>query len=383
MSVVPATERPTPAPRPRQRHASQPVPGPSRWLRWLLPIRLAAVLSWEVAAAGVLVAYAHRDDVPLFYPALVVAAVIVVATSIRLGGLTAVGRLRTALALRRRRREHAADPADSIQRRLLPGLTLNTHIDRAGNRTGLIGAGLGWSAVVRVADAVTPDPDALIEVATRACLRSDLPLAAAQVLTWNVPSTWNGTPGTLRQFFVAVRTAGRPSGRAIRARGGGPAGAQRTTASAAAAVAFELTRLGYSCTVLDSAELEQYVQLVAGASAEAVPAEQAPRPVETKDALAVGRVQQSCLRVGGGTPRAEALLWPAGPPLSFVVGSCTVRPGPAGPRLSFLVRTGLVGQQSPLSAEQATRALDRRLIPLRGQQEPSVRASLPLALGEE
>lgn len=386
MSSTRSAELPATARR-GQRHATQPVPGPPIWLRWLLPIRLGPVLLWETAAAAALIGYARRDDSagqPVFWAMLAVAVLLVLATSIRVAGLTATQRIRAGFSLRARRKRYAADPAnDSVQRRLLPGLTLNTHIDRAGNRTGVIGSGLGWSATVRIADTSNPDPDALVGAATRACLRRDLPLAAAQVLSWNVPATWDGTPGTLRQFFLSVRTAQRLSGRAILARGGGPAGAQRATASAVAALAYELTRLGYACTVLDSAELEQHVQLMSGASTEAISADQAAKPVETRDTWAVGRVEQSCFQVGGGTSRADALLWQAQVPLSFAVGSCTIRPdGSGGTRLSFLLRAAMVKQQSPLTVEQASRAMDRRLIPLRCRQESGVRATLPLALGD-
>lgn len=371
-----------------QRHAGRPVPGPPMWLRWLLPLRLGAVLSWELAGAAVLISYDHRSAAAgraAFWAVLGLAVLLVLGSSVRVGGLTGLERLRAAFVLRRRLSRYRGEPdADSVQRRLLPGLTLNTHIDRAGNRTGVIGSGLGWSAAIRVSDASTPDPDALIDAATRACLRPDLPLAAAQVLTWNVPSTWDGRPSTLRQFFLSVRTAERPSRRAILARGGGPAGAQRATASAAASLAFELTQLGYACTVLDSSELEQHVQLMSGVTTQPVPAEQAAKPVETKDLWAVGQVQQSCFRVGGGTSRAQALLRPAQIPLTFAVGSCTVQPdGKGGHRLSFQLRAAMAAAQpSPLTVQQASRAMDRRLIPLQFRQESGVRATLPLALGD-
>ncbi len=380
-----ATPAPTPGPTRGQRHATKPVAGPSVWLRWLLPIRLGAVLVWEAAAGAVLISYAHRSDSagrPVLWAVAAVALITVLLTSIRVAGLTGLDRVRAAMTLRRRRKRYAQDPAaDTVQRRLLPGLTLNTHIDRAGNRTGMIGSGLGWSATVRIADTSTPDPDALIAAATRACIRPDLPLAAVQVLSWNVPSSWEGGTGTLRQFFLSVRVAERPTRRAILARGGGPAGAQRATASAAAALAFELTQLGYACSVLDGSELEQHVQLMSGATT--VSAEQAAKPLETKDTWAIGQIQQSCFRVGGGTSRAEALLWPAQTPLSFAIGSCTVRPnGDREPKLTFLMRAAMVRQQSPLTIEQASRALDRRLMPLRFRQEAAMQATLPLALGE-
>ena len=373
------------APARSQRHSTKPVSGPSVWLRWLLPIRLGAVLVWEVAAAAVLIGYAHRSDSvgrSVFWVIAAIAAVVFLLSSIRVAGLTGTGRVRAAFSLRRRRKRYAADPTgDTVQQRLLPNLTLNTHIDRAGNRTGMIGADLGWSATVRISDTSTPDPDALIAAATRACLRPDLPLAAVQVLSWNVPSNWEGGTGTLRQFFLSVRVAETPSRRAILARGGGPAGAQRATASAAASLAFELTQLGYACSVLDGSELEQHVQLMSGATA--VSPDQAAKPVETKDTWAIGQIQQSCFRVGGGTSRAEALLWPAQTPLSFAIGSCTIRPnGDRDPQLTFLMRAAMVRQQQALTIEQASRALDRRLIPLRFRQEAAMRATLPLALGD-
>ena len=397
LSGLPASSPPPSSPQPSARqpgrrhansaHASKSVPGPSIWLRWLLPIRLGAVLVWEAAGIAVLISYAHRNDStgrPIFWAVAGLAALILLLSSVRVAGLTGLERFRVAITLRRRRKRYATDAVDdTVQNRLLPGLTLNTHIDRAGNRTGVIGTGLGWSAAIRIADTSSPDPEALIAAATRACLRPDLPLAAAQVLSWNVPSTWEGSQGTLRQFFLSVRTAERPSRRAIRARGGGPAGAQRATASAAASLAFELTRLGYACTVLDSSELEQHVQLMSGATTQAVPADQAAKPLETKDTWAVGQVQQSCFRVGGGTTRSDALLWPAKPPLSFAVGSCTIRPnGDREPTLTFLMRAAMVRQQSSITIEQASRALDRRLVPLRFRQESALQATLPLALGD-
>lgn len=374
-----------------ERHSRGTVAGSPHALRILLPIRLYAVLMWEVAALAVLIGYQHREDRygrPALIAVAAVAALIFLSTSVRLAGQTLFDKLRCQRALRRRLRRYAEDrPGDSVQRRLLAGLTLNTHIDRAGNRTGVIGSGQGWSAVLRIADTVTPDPAALIAAATRACLRTDLPLAAAQVLSWNVPSNWDdqaeSAHRTYRQYFLAVRTAERPTGRAILARGGGPAGAQRATASAAAALAFQLSQLGYASTVLDSAELEQHVQLMSGAtySAQPVSAGSAAAPLETKDTWAIGRIQQSCFRVGAGTPQSTALNWNVRTPLSFVVGSCTITPnGRDGARLEYLVRAAMVSQQSPLTIEQASRTLDRRLVPLRYQQERYVRATLPLAL---
>jgi type VII secretion protein EccE len=374
-----------------ERHSRGTVGGSPHGLRILLPIRLPAVLVWEVAALVVLIGYQHREDrhgPQALIAVAVVAALVFLSTSLRLAGQTLFDKLRGRRALRRRLREYARDRAgDSVQRRLLAGLTLNTHIDRAGNRTGVIGNGQGWSAVLRIADTVTPDPAALIAAATEACLRTDLPLAAAQVLSWNVPSNWGeqaeSAHRTYRQYFLAVRTAQRPTGRAILARGGGPAGAQRATASAAAALAFALSQRGYSSTVLDSAELEQHVQLMSGAtySAQRVDAETAAAPLETKDTWAVGRIQQSCFRIGAGTPQTNALNWNVGAPLSFVIGSCTITPnGRDGARLEYLMRAAMVSQQSPLTIEQASRTLDRRLIPLRYRQERYVRATLPLAL---
>ncbi|MEO6702642.1 MAG: type VII secretion protein EccE [Jatrophihabitantaceae bacterium] len=377
--------------------SSARVPGPPYLLRWLLPCRLPAVLGWEAAALAVLVGYQHRHDSygqPSLIGLAVLAGLLVLMTSFRLAGLTGLERLLAGRAMRARLRRYAEDRAtDTVQRRLLAGLTLNTHIDRAGNRTGVIGSGLSWSATIKVADSASPDPSALIAAATRACLRTDLPLASAQVLSWNIPSGWgesrsadgrsDSAPRTLRQYFLAVRTAPTPTSRAIRARGGGPSGAQRATASAAAALAFELSRLGYPCTVLDSAELEQHVQLMSGASysAQLVTAERAPAPLETKDTWAIGQLQQSCFEVGGRTSQAAALNWPAAAPLSFVVGSVTVRPGRRGqPKLSYLMRAAMLNQQSPLTIEQASRALDRRLVPMRYRQERYLRATLPLAL---
>ncbi|MDQ2958587.1 MAG: type VII secretion protein EccE [Actinomycetota bacterium] len=387
-----ATSLPDRPPERHRRRAAE-VPGPPYLLRILLPIRLGAVLGWEIAALAAAIGYQHREDRygrQAFYAVLAVAVLLVLLTSLRVAGLTGWERLRDGRRLQHRLRGYARDKAaDTVQRRLLDGLTLNTHIDRAGNRTGLLGAELGWSALIKIGDAAVPDPAALIEAASRACLRPDLPLAAAQVLSWNVPSAWgeqregNSANRTLRQYYLSVRTAENPSARAILARGGGPAGAQRATASAAAALAFELTRLGYPCSVLDSAELEQHVQLMSGASYSAQPvnAGTAAAPKETKDTWAVGRIQQSCFRIGGGTSQAAALNWTAGSPLSFVIGSCTITPDRRGqPRLEYLMRAAMISQQSPLTIEQASRTLDKRLIPLRYRQERYVRATLPVAL---
>ncbi|MGI8666752.1 MAG: type VII secretion protein EccE [Jatrophihabitans sp.] len=375
------------------RRSTATVAGPPHALRALLPIKLAAVLAWEIAGITVLVGYQHRADRygrPVLIALAVLAGLVVLTSSLRLAGQTVIERRRASRALRRRLAGYAQDRSgDSVQRRLLTGLTLNTHIDRAGNRTGVIGAELGWSAVLKVADTASPDPALLIEAASRACLRPDLPLAAAQVLSWNVAAGWgeqaDSGPATrtIRQYFLAVRTAEQPSGRAILARGGGPAGAQRATASAAAALAFQLSQLGYPCTVLDSAELEQHVQLMSGASYSAQPTgpDTAPAPLETRDAWTVGRIQQSCFRVGAGTSHAASLNWDLKAPLSFVLGSCTITPdGRGSARLQHLVRAAMLSQQSPLSVEQASRTLDRRLVPLRYRQEQYVRATLPLAL---
>jgi type VII secretion protein EccE len=373
-----------------RRRQSNPVPGTPRALRFVLPIRLRYLIGWELAALAVLVAYAHRNDAHgqvVLIVAAALAVLLITTTSVRRYELTWSERF---VARRRmRQRAQAVDPAtDSPRNRLLTGLSLNTHIDRAGNRTGVIGSETGWSALIRLSDTATPDPAALIAAASRACGRRDLPLAAAQVISLNVPGSWQGeahTGGdrTLRQFFLAVRTADRPSRRASLARGGGPAGAQRATARAAASLAFDLTQLGYACTVLDSAELDQQLQLLSGTSTFDVASrgEASVELLERKDAWSSGRMQQSCFRIGAGTTEAAALAWSVRPPLSFVVASCTITPGRRDTlNRDFLLRAGMIGQPGPLSAEQAARSLDRRLVPLRYRQQQYLRASLPLGL---
>jgi hypothetical protein len=229
----------------------------------------------------------------------------------------------------------------------------------------------------------------LINAASRACLRAELPLAAAQVVTLNVPADWRGdmTPAvgerTLRQYFVAVRTAEDPSRLAALARGGGAGGTQRATASAAAALAHDLTQLGYPCAVLDSAELDQQLQLLAGTPNFDAPAAGEPsvQLLETKDAWSSGRMQQSCFRVGGGTSVSAALTWTVRQPLSFVIASCTVTPSHRrGVQRDFVIRAGMISQPGQLTVEQAARSLDRGLVPLRYRQQQYLRATLPLAL---
>ena len=357
----------------RQHAATATVPGPPRLLRGVAPLGVSAVLGWEIALLAVLVAWAHHDAAVTIGLAVLAIALIAV-TSVRVGGDTAAGRLAARYRMRRRLAHYPDDRTDTARARLLAGLTLNSHIDRAGNRTGVIGAGLGWSAAVRIADTAVPDVPALIDIAGRACARADLPLAAAQVLTWTVPS---GDGRVLRQYFIAVRTSPRRTARAIAARGGGPAGAQRAAASAIAAVAFELSRIGCPAGVIDSVDLEQYVQLLSGSAGEA-------RPVETGDSWAVGHLRQTCLRVASGTPVTTALNRVVAEPLGFVIASCTLTPGRRGaPRQDFLVRAGLAEQPAPLTVEQAVRATDPSLTPLRYRQEEHVRATLPLALSAD
>ena len=375
------------APARPQRHATRPVPGPSIWLRWLLPIRLGAVLIWQAAAMAVLVSYAHRTESsgrPVFWAVAGLAGLILLSSSIRVAGLTGIERVRASIALRRRRKRYAGTASsDTVQNRLLPGLTLNTHIDRAGNRTGVIGSGLGWSAAIRIADTSTPDPDALIGAATRACLRPDLPLAAAQVLSWNVPSTWAGLAG----HFAPVLPQ-RPDGRTpVPARDPGP---RRRTGRRATGHRQRGRRAGLRAdpTRLRLHGAGQFRTRAARPADVRCHQPRRCRPSRPRNPWRprTPGPSDSFSRAASGSAAApaEPRPWCGRPSPRSASPSAPAPSGPNGgrqPELTFLMRAAMVGQQSPITIEQASRALDRRLIPLRFRQESALQATLAASLG--
>ena len=384
---VPTSRRDAPA-RPRRR-------GGRRWL-----VRLVVL---EVAAVAVLATLWPLQPVrPLQVTVAAVALLAVLATWIRRHGRGLDQWVVRALTFRLRRVRRRGDRArtapddttlDALDPALaglgLAGLSVRAHVDRAGNRAGVVVlGGDGTDAVcgvVRVTAGVDPEPTRLLRGLRGAFERPDIPLAAAQLVVWSVPGP--ARDSVLRVHWLAVRYLPATSPAAALARGGGLPGAIRATAMAALGLARDLTEAGVPAAPLGVREIRGELGVAVGLDPVVLTgAEAAPTPTERWRDWSAGSVHQVTMRPAraGGIDDHLGLLRAHAPGSAFTCVSTTLRRDLYGAvEEEVLVRVGVPVQSGRTDARSALDAavagLDADLVPVVGEQARGVRCTLPLA----
>ncbi|MHA3703207.1 type VII secretion protein EccE [Jatrophihabitans sp. YIM 134969] len=386
---------------PRSRRGRAATPKPRTHRRWL--VRLAVL---EIAAVAVLATLWPLQPVrPLQVTVGALALVAVLATWIRRRGRSLDQWAARAVtfrwrAMRRGRTERRASGAgdestlDALDPALLglglSGLAVRAHVDRAGNRAGVVVLGDDGtdsvSGVVRVAAGVDPEPSRLLRGLRSTFERADIPLAAAQVVVWSVPGP--ARDSVLRVHWLAVRYLPAAAPAAANARGGGLPGAIRATAMAALGLARDLTEAGVPAAPLGVRELRGELGVAVGLDPLVLTgAEAAPPAHEGWRAWSAGAIHQVTLRPAraGGIEDHLGLLRAHAPGAAFTCVSTTLRRDLYGAveeevlvRVGVPVETGRTDVRSAL--DTAVGRLDAGLVPVVGEQARGVRCTLPLAL---
>lgn len=319
---------------------------------WLFPVRVRQIAVWELAAVAVLAVSGLDVPRPLRIAVTAVAALAVLATSVRVGGAHFAGWAATWIRYRFRGRPGP----------LTADVEVREHVDRAGNRFGVARAGDGWSCVVRLAGAVPANPAALLDTVLDAFRRPDIPLASAQVLVWTVPGPDGGAPLRVRWLAVRYRPEAEPL--AAAARGGGELGALRATVRAALGIVGGLAESGWESAVLDAAELEEDLRVALGAGDGEV--------ADGWRAWRAGGVTQTCHAPLRRRDYARVLDGYADG-AAFTATSLLVHRDHGGhERVTTTIRIGTTGD--------GAHALPFGTRPLHGRHAARVRRSLPLAL---
>jgi type VII secretion protein EccE len=334
------------------------------------PFRAGKVILWQVAALAVLAVVPPLNGVGI--AVLVLAVLTVAMTSVRVGGLC--GYEWAGYYVRYLRRK-AGGFAETPLRALWPELHVHTHVDRAGNRVGIVSIGKQacYSSVLRVVPPAGMAPQVLVSVLREAFARKDIRLASAQLVVWAMPRP----QAPVRVYWVALHYRAQDMPTAAHARGGMEIGARKATAVAALRIAGMFSGIGCATTVLDTAELYQELLVALGSQRDA----RGPhRAVETWRDFTVGRQRQMSFvpeeRADPATVLGRCLPWAA-----FTCTSYTVdRTALDEVRARSVVRVGLrpgVGTPSPASVSAG---LGVRLVGVNGRQGEHVLSTVPLAL---
>jgi type VII secretion protein EccE len=366
--TVDTVEIPTPIVGPAVAIATLPdAPAPARLThRRRFPVRPGQVATWQLAAAGTVLAGA-----PWQLPGIAVAAtglVAVAVTAPRWRGRFGYQWLGSLARYRARRGAPAASEAiDTV----LPGLAVSTCADRAGNRTGVAAYGRFFSAVLRIDAGV--EPAELIGPLLAGYRRAELPPAAVQLVTWRVPVGEE----QVRTSWLAVRFSPAACPAAVEARGGGTAGALRATANCVLALGLQLAEAGVEAHVLDGAALREELAAALGATPGA-----ATSIAEHWRGQQVGGGAQAVYRLPSRVDVADALNRPAPDDAAFTAVSLTLTRPDTGtePDVSLLLRAGAPAAQSRITPDTVVAALDLPAYRLDGEHAPATRRTLPLAL---
>jgi len=327
----------------------------------LLPVRPLQAALWEIAGIAVLLAFTTHVAQPARITVAAVAGLLVLLTSVRLGGRHLAGWTLTWLGHRLRRHRDDPDPLYHVA----GPVKVRQHVDRAGNRFGVAEVDGGWSAIVRLVPGPdTPGPAALVDILRETYRRTDIPLASVQLLTWAVP---HGEQ-VLRVRWLAVRYRPDEAPIAALARGGGELGALRSTACAALGLMGALAEAGYPSTVLEAGELADELRVALGT--------QGPRGETGPDrwnSWAWGDSTQVCFAARSSRALPGALDLSV-PEAAFTATSYTVGRTPGGrERADLTIRVGArAGAAVPAPGVPA--------VALHGRHGAAVRRTLPLAL---
>lgn len=338
-----------------------------RRVGWLLPLGPGRVAMWQLAVLAVLAT--GFEIRPATITVLVLAGLLLLATSVRVGGLCGYqwAAVFVRYVLRRRR---SAPAAQNPVHALVPRLQVHSHEDRVGNRTGVAVVGGDHIAVVRLAPAAHPDPKLLVSLLHKAINREEYPVSGARLVVLAVPAT----PWPVRMHWLALRYRPADAPWAALARGGGEAGCRKAVASAAQRLVSDLAGAGCAGAVLDAPELRRELLVTLGVSPEAGTGGQAP--VETWRRWSVGSLRQACF-----TPRAPADAIPLlGRSIAEATFTCTAYSLTADPaHARTTIRVGVPNNQFWLTPERVAAKLGVRLLPANGRQARWVLDTLPLA----
>jgi type VII secretion protein EccE len=340
------------------------------------------VAAWEVAALAVVFAVGRAT--PVKEAAVALAAVVLLSTSVRIGGCC-LSQWAYALVCYRHRRRRPAPQSGYAQplTALVPDLRLRQHVDRAGNRVGLALCDGSLTAVVRLAPATRPDPRTLLAVLRDAFASTTVPLAGAQVVVWTVAGPAqppDRMPEPVRVYWLALRYRPGQAPQAAQARGGGEVGAMRAAASAAFSLTMRLDEAGYASAVLDRVALSRELMVAVGAKANAAQAS-VPGLLETWGSWSAAGLRQMCYRPDRSLNPATLLgRWVPGAAFSCV--SYTLGRTPWGHvRSDVVVRLGAStanGERRPAPGS----AFGSNAVPMTGRHYQYARQTLPLAIGQ-
>jgi type VII secretion protein EccE len=358
-----------------------PAPkGPRRAFRWILPVRLWQLVAWELAALAV--AFTLGRPAPLQLAGAVVAGLLFVSTSVRIGGYCLWQWEPVLVRYWQRRRlatmHRTAEPLSA----LVPDLKLRQHVDRGGNRVGLAIYGDGLTAVVRLEATTRPDSGALLESLKDAFASTTIPLVRAQLVVWTAAMPLqagrryaDATPEPMRLYWLALRYGPGQAPQASEARGGGEIGAMRAVASAAVSLAVRLDDAGYASTVLDRDSLSQELVVALGANAGAASASAVGLRETWRTWFAAG-IRQACYLPDRSLDPAE-LLGSWAPWAAFSCVSYTLRRTVRGEvRGEVVARLGATGTRTP----EPGSAFGRHPVPTTGRHQKYVLRTLPLAI---
>ncbi len=387
------------------------------------PFGVRQLVLIEVAAALLLAAWV--TDPLLLAPAGVAAASLVVLAVVRRGRRPAPEWLAAALALRARRRRagepvpSGTDPAFAPAVECDPSLRTYSYTARQRRAVGMVGDGTFLTTVLQVQAAdmplrplrtAHPLPLDLLHAAlevdgirlesvqvvqhTQPAPAPHLPEQAVAARSYAPLQAQSGAPA-VRLTWVALKLDPQLCPEAVRARGGGTAGAQRALLRAADQLASRLAGAGFEATLLDEAGLISAVGTSSCvnplANAQAGRSDSPPRrTVETARAWRCDDRWHTVYWIGrwpqlgpGGTPAPNLVALLTSIPALASTFSLTVSQGTAGaPALTGHVRltgrsdTELTSARRQL--ERAARGVKVDLVRLDREQLPGVLATLPL-----
>ncbi|MEU1630873.1 type VII secretion protein EccE [Streptomyces sp. NPDC020096] len=387
------------------------------------PIGVQQLVLIEVAAAVLLAAWV--TDPLLLVPAGVVAAALVMLAVVRRHRRPAPEWLAAAMALRARKRRagepvpRGTDPGFTPAVECDPSLRTYTYTARERRAVGMVGDGTFLTAVLQVQAADMPlrpmrtarplplellygalDVDGIrlesvqIVQHTQPAPAPHLPEQAVAARSYAPLQAQSGAPA-VRLTWVALKLDPELCPEAVRARGGGIAGAQRALLRAADQLASRLAGAGFEATLLDEAGLIAAIATSSCvnplANAQAGRSDSPPRrTAETARAWRCDDRWHTTYWIGrwpqlgpGGTPAPNLVaLLTSMPALASTFSLTAIRGTGDAPALSGHVRvtgrsdTELTAARRQL--ERAARGVKVDLVRLDREQLPGVLATLPL-----
>lgn len=344
-------------------------------------MRVGQVALWELAIVAVAATVLPWRAVSIVVAGLAVVAIGV--TSVRWSGLCAYQWIGVHLRFRRGPGTVKGNDPLGI---LVPGLRFRRQIDRAGNRAGIAELDDSMIAVVRLTPSANPDSAALLTVLAETFNRTDIRLAAAQLVVWSVPSPprahyYGDRRDTepIRVHWLALRYRPADAPAATVARGGGETGAARATATAALTMVGRLAHAGYGGVVLDESELRQELLVALGSDHAALGGNLGVTVKETWHDWSIGTLRQITY-LPTSTADGRAVLGRFLPQAAFTCTSYSLRRTAHGRQFGqAMVRIGMHPTTRVPEVRQISKALGVSLLMRNGRHGESIVDNLPLA----